>query len=270
MYSIGEFSKITGMTVKTLRFYQEQGLLTPSAVDPRTGYRCYGAEKIEVARIIGELRTLDFPLAEITEILRADQAGASLLEHLERQQQAIAQKLANYKQINAALGRIIEQERQARTAMADASFDVEEKTIEPTLVAGIRMRGRYSDCGKAFGRIARRFGRHLCGKPIMLHYDSEYKENDADFEACMPVRMGADVDGIAVRQLAGGRCVTLMHRGPYDELGRSYAKVLDYMKTHGLAIDLPTREIYHKGPGMIFKGNPRKYLTEIQIPVRSA
>ncbi len=50
MFSIGEFSKLTGLTVKTLRFYHEQGLLKPSAVDDQTGYRYYAADKIEAAR----------------------------------------------------------------------------------------------------------------------------------------------------------------------------------------------------------------------------
>ena len=48
-------------------------------------------------------------------------------------------------------------------------------------------------------------------------------------------------------------------------MGRSYEKILGYIKDKGLETVLPSREIYHKGPGMIFKGNPKKYLTEIQI-----
>ena len=58
-----------------------------------------------------------------------------------------------------------------------------------------------------------------------------------------------------------------MHQGPYETLGRSYQRVLEYIKTQGHETQLPTREVYIKGPGMIFKGNPKKYLTEIQIPI---
>ena len=47
VFSIGEFSKITGLTIKTLRFYHEQGLLTPTTVDEETGYRYYAEAKIE-------------------------------------------------------------------------------------------------------------------------------------------------------------------------------------------------------------------------------
>ena len=67
----------------------------------------------------------------------------------------------------------------------------------------------------------------------------------------------------------GGRCVTLLHKGPYDELGRSYAKIMTFIKDKGYEIVMPTREVYVKGPGMIFKGNPKNYLTEIQILVKA-
>ena len=85
----------------------------------------------------------------------------------------------------------------------------------------------------------------------------------------MPVRQGKRLDGVSLRELPRARCVSLLHKGPYDELGRSYAKLLKYVKERGYSIEMPTREVYIKGPGMIFKGNPRNYLTEIQFPLRS-
>ncbi|MCA9095899.1 MAG: GyrI-like domain-containing protein, partial [Planctomycetaceae bacterium] len=148
--------------------------------------------------------------------------------------------------------------------------EVQLKTLEPLLVAGIRMQGRYSECGKGFGRIARSLGRYICGKPLLLHYDSEYREEDADFEACMPIREHKEVDGVFVRELPGVQCVSLVHKGPYQQLGRSYAKVFEFINERKLKIILPTREVYLKGPGMIFKGNPSNYLTEIQIPVEGS
>jgi len=84
------------------------------------------------------------------------------------------------------------------------------------------------------------------------------------------VRDGATakgMDGISLREIPGGRCVALLHKGPYDELGRSYEKILRYIKDRGYKIQPPSREVYLKGPGMIFRGNPKKYLTEIQMMV---
>jgi effector-binding domain-containing protein len=59
----------------------------------------------------------------------------------------------------------------------------------------------------------------------------------------------------------------LIHKGPYDNLTRSYEKISTYVKEHGYKVKLPTREIYVKGPGMILKGNPDNYLTEIQMMI---
>ena len=138
------------------------------------------------------------------------------------------------------------------------------------LIAGIRMKGRYADSGTGFSRIGKNLGRYICGKPMLLHYDNEFRQDDADFERAMPVRIDKQVGGIRVRRIAGGRCVSYLHKGPYDQMGRSYAKILDYIRGKGYEVQMPTREIYIKGPGMIFAGNPRNYLTEIQILIAEA
>lgn len=151
--------------------------------------------------------------------------------------------------------------------MLDANIEIQEKTIDPITIASIRMKGCYGDCGKAFGRICRSFGRWISGPPMLLHHDCEYKEKDADFEACIPVKQPRDVAGIEVRPLPGGRCVSVLHRGPYDQLHSSYAKITQYIRDKGYSASMPTREIYLKGPGMIFKGNSKKYLTEIQFVI---
>ena len=98
-----------------------------------------------------------------------------------------------------------------------------------------------------------------------LYYDDEYKEEDADIESCFPVRGMKDSGALALHRLSAGRCVYLVHKGPYKQLGRSYEKVMDYIQKKNYAALLPVREIYVKGPGMIFSGNPKRYLTEIQI-----
>lgn len=268
MFSIGEFSKVTGLTVKTLRFYHQQGVLVPSHIDNLSGYRYYAESKIDTALIITQLRKLNFTLADIMEILSNYDDEADILDYLERQKQSVEEKMREYQEISSSLDQIIAKEKEARAAMKDATFEVEEKTVDSMLIAGVRMKGRYSDCGKGFAQIGKQLGRHICGKPFLLHYDTEYKEQNAEFEACMPVRKGTSEDGISVRELAGSRCVALLHQGPYDELGRSYARILAYTKQQGYEIETPTREVYIKGPGMIFKGNPKKYLTEIQMLIK--
>jgi DNA-binding transcriptional MerR regulator len=268
MYTIGEFSRITGLTVKTLRFYHEERVLVPSCIDDQTGYRYYGPEKVEAARIIAQLRRLEFSVAEIAQIVRDADDDSDLLVHLQQHKQAIAAQVRRLRDVEKTLQEIITSEREAHSMTQNANYHVEEKTLPAMLIAGVRMKGKYSECGRGFALIGKRFGRHICGKSLLLHYDCEFHEDDADFEACFPVRRGESTAEINVRELPGGRFVTLLHKGPYDTLGRSYARVLEYVKQKTYDIEIPTREIYLKGPGMIFRGNPKKYLTEIQMRVK--
>jgi DNA-binding transcriptional MerR regulator/predicted transcriptional regulator YdeE len=267
MFSIGEFSKLTQLTVKALRFYHEEGLLIPAYVDPETGYRYYDQGHIETARAITYLRSLEFSLSDIKELLH-HQADEDLLNTLERQQSIVKERIKHLRKAVLSIDRFILEERQVR-AMANAVNNVQEKKLDPLLVAGIRMKGKYSDCGQAFARIGRSLGRFISGKPLLLHYDTEYREEDADFEACMPIRQRKAVEGISVRELPGGQCIALEHQGPYDQLGRSYARIFEYINDRKWTVILPTREVYLKGPGMIFKGNPKSYITEIQILVET-
>jgi DNA-binding transcriptional MerR regulator/effector-binding domain-containing protein len=267
VYTIGEFSKITSLTVKTLRFYHEKCLLVPAFVDERTGYRHYDVRQIDKARVITRLRELEFTLEQIAEILTCSDDEADILEYLQRQRSVLQEKLRQVRGALTSLDKLIHQEKEARMAVRNSTLNLEEKQLPPLLMAGVRMKGRYHECGKGFAKIGKSFWRSIAGPPFLLHYDSEYKD-EADFEACMPLKKGKDVPGISVRELPGGQCVALLHQGPYDELSRSYAKIMEYINAMGYEIVLPTREIYLKGPGMILRGNPKKYLTEIQMIIK--
>jgi DNA-binding transcriptional MerR regulator len=268
VFTIGEFSKITGLTVKTLRFYHEKGLLVPALVDDQTGYRYYDARLIDKARIIAQLRGLEFTLEQIAEMLAASDDEADILEFLERQKVLLQERMRQYRGVVGSLDKIIQGEREARMAMQNSTFEVQEKRLDTILIAAVRMKARYSECGQGFSKIGKAFWRDISGKCFLLHHDAEYREEDANFEACMPIRKRKEASGIVVRELPGCRCVSLLHKGPHQELSRSYAKIMAYIKDHGYEIVMPTREVYLKGPGMIFKGNPKNYLTEIQIPIK--
>ncbi|MBI3878079.1 MAG: MerR family transcriptional regulator [Verrucomicrobia bacterium] len=266
-FSIGEFSKITGLTVKTLRFYHEKGLLAPTSVDEASGYRFYDESKVDKARVIVRLRAMDFSLEEIATMLERCDDEAGVLDFLERQKDTLSERIRRDRRIVRALEGIIAVEKETKALIAKATFAIEEKSLEPLLVAGVRMRGKYCDCGDGFSKLCRAFGRYMAGKPLCLYYDCEYHEEDADFEPCVPLRKEVAVDGFAVRTLPGARSLALVHKGPYDTLGRSYGRLLSHARENQVEVTLPTREVYLKGPGMIFRGNPKNYLTEIQLPL---
>ena len=266
-FSVGQFSKVTGLSIKTLRFYHEKGILIPTRIDDATGYRYYNAAAVERARVIVALREMEFSLEAIAEILKDTDDDSELVNRLEVQKVQIAQRMAREREIVRALDRIIADERAAREALQAGGFRVEEKSVPEVLIAGYRMRGKYSECGKGFAKVGRAVGRYIAGKAFCLYYDAEYKDEDADIETCFPVRKEVKAEGLSVRTLPAVRCLTLMHRGPYPQLGRSYERILRAAEERGCEVVLPTREVYVKGPGMIFRGNPKHYLTEIQLPM---
>jgi len=263
-FSIGEFSKITSLSIKSLRLYHEKEILVPAEVDEFTGYRYYNEADYDRARSIKILKDYEFTLAEIKEIINECDEEGEILEQLHTKLAEIQNKIERYKEISHSIESIIKHERENKMK-AEEEFDIEEKEVETLLIAGYRMKGKYNEVGEGFKMLGKTMGRHINGKATNLYYDGEYKEEDADFEPCFPVRKGNSTDKISVRELPGGKCVTLIHKGSYDTLTESYKKIYGYVNDKGCKVKLPTREVYLKGPGMIFKGNPNNYLTEIQL-----
>jgi DNA-binding transcriptional MerR regulator/effector-binding domain-containing protein len=266
VFTIGEFSRITGLTVKALRFYHEEGLLAPTAVDDETGYRYYDASLVELARTIAFLKSLDFSLAEIKGLLASAAKGGELTAALERQRQVIDDRIRRLKRARQSLDEFLDAQREGKRIMTEATFQCEEKTAPAMKIAAVRMKAPYKDCGQGFSKIGKAFWNQIAGPALLLCYDCEYQEI-ANYEVCMPVKGSQSRDGIEVRDLPAGRCVALLHKGPYEQLGRSYEKAMAYVKEKGYQLSVPCREIYLKGPGMIFKGNPKNYLTEIQLMI---
>jgi effector-binding domain-containing protein len=267
-YQIGEFSQICRLSIKTLRYYHDIGILRPVRVSSDSGYRYYDEQSLERARVIRELRALGFSLKEIQELLATCEDDADLREHLAAKSRQIKQQIRSYRDIDRRLHALLTTSEESR--MKDTGDTITIKEVPAMLVASIRFTGKYEEVGRAFGAICRCCGRHAAGKPFSLYYDAEYKEEDADIEACVPVSREVNHKEVTSRSLPGGRAVTIVHRGPYETLGESYKLLLDHVKKQNLAITRPSREIYHKGPGMIFRGNPRKYVTEIQFLLRDA
>jgi DNA-binding transcriptional MerR regulator len=269
MFTIGEFSKITGLTIKALRLYHEKGIIEPHAVDPRTGYRYYNHQDAEKARVLRLLKDMMFGLDEIAEILKDCGDDADTVEILQRHRDRLEARIDDLRKARRQVDSILTSEREA-IAMTDVHGEIVEKHVPDIRIAGIRWKGRYCDTGQYFSRLFRAVGRHMAGRPFNLYYDEGHKEEDADVESCIPVREGREIkvpEGVSIRTLHGGRVVSIVHKGPYEQLGRAYEKITAYLKAKNHKVAAPPREIYVKGPGMIFKGNPKNYLTEIQFPV---
>lgn len=269
MLSIGELSRATALTVKTLRHYHDRGLLLPSRIDGSSGYRYYDSSAIERARIIKTLKELEFSLEEIRAILEHCTDDADTLEFIERQRDKITKRLAELKRVSVSLDQVIKREREAQMPTPHADLPT-EKTLPAQVIAGIRTRGRFDLCGGVYRQLGKAVGLNAKGKPGMLIYDDEFRENDHDFEPYFVLKKDKPAAGASVREIGETRALCMVHRGPYDNVSTTYGRLFEEIQKRGLRPLTPSREVYIKGPGMIFKGNPEKYVTELQIPVAEA
>ncbi len=262
MLSIGEFSRVTQLSIKALRLYHEKGILVPDEIDYESKYRYYKSSAVEKALIIKTLKDMGFSLNEIKQIIMEYNDDRQIVGHIEKKLKEIDTTMRKYEDMKQQLSLFLQ-----RTAAEKTTHpaDVEKEVIPDTLICGIRFKGKYDEIGKRYGILSRECGRYARGKPFTLYYDGEYKENDADIEACLEVKKKVTIKGIDCRELKGGRAVTLIHRGPYEELGRSYQKLFEYVTDNNLKTLLPSREQYIKGPGMIFMVNPKKYVTKLML-----
>ena len=262
-YQIGEFSIISRLSIKTLRYYHECGLLEPSEVDHSSGYRFYDEESLGKARTIQELRGFDFSLKEIKEIVDSHIDGCELVDVLRKKVREITGKISGYREVKKRLERLIEREEEVSTDITDNEIII--KDIPIIRIASVRFTGKYQEVTPAFVRLLLSYGRYCDGVPFSLYYDDEYKEEKADIEACIPIKEVIENEGIKCRELDGGKAVTIIHRGPYETIGRSYKKLIDHIQENGYEIRLPNREVYLKGPDILVLDPPYGFITEVQM-----
>lgn len=180
------------------------------------------------------------------------------------------QQIADQIQSMKKLQGLIDIEIQNLKEIGDVEMNtkVEIVNIPDMKVASVRYKGRYEEVGKYLGILFKHVGMKGVSAPFSMYYDDSYMEENADVEVCVEVKKAVEKDQVSTKTLAGGEYVVTTHIGPYDTLSKSYKAIADYMNENGLEASVPSREIYVKGPGMLFKGNPEKYETRILIPVK--
>ena len=262
MYKISDFSKITNLTIKALRYYDEENILTPSYRDEENSYRYYDENDFQKAQLIAMLRTLEFSISEIKDILATCNNSDDLSYYLEEKKNMIESKIFKEKELITKINLYIKPKNMEDNGM---DYKIEVKEIAPVTVASVRYKGKYSDVGLYIGKIYKAVKNDAAGAPFNCYFDEEFKE-DADIELCVPTTKLISGSGISAKRLPAIKAICTTHTGSYTKLNLAYKSLLDYAGDHHLICLTPSREVYLKGPGMIFKGNENNYVTEIMIP----
>lgn len=266
MYKIGLFSQIGKTTVKTLHYYDEIGLLKPEMIDEENGYRYYSTDQLFKLHKIMSLRQIGFSIEEIISIID----GHNIDEILIQRKKEIEDNLLNTKEQLSRINHYILKIREEK----EMNYSAVLKELPECIVYSKRMvipsYNSYFQLIPAIGEEVKRANPNLkCAIPeycFIVYHDGEYKEKDIDVEYCEAVtEFGKEIGSIKFKKNPNTMAVTVMHKGPYRDLGKAYAYVFKWIDDNGYKITDKPRESYIDG--IWNKENENDWLTEIQVPV---
>ena len=265
---IGEFSRLMQTTVKTLRHYEQIGLLLPDEVDEATGYRYYRMEQMQRLNAIKDLKSLGFSLDEIKDIYDDDTHTPSL-EILEAKIDDCRRQLRELEQRRLRLAVLADSRKQL---LIMEKFSIQ--SLPEIIVASHREVVENYDaigamCVNVIGPEMQRLS-CKCPPPgycFTIEHDKEYKPKDIDIEYCEQVEeAGKDSAIITFKRIpAVPTALCMKHVGPYDRFYQSYVELFKYAEEQGYQIAGAPRTCYIDGCWN--QEDPEKWLSLIQLPV---
>ena len=269
MLKIGEFSKLSRISVRMLRHYDEIGLLRPAEIDRFTDYRYYREDQLPTAGRIAALKEMGFSLADIARIL----AVYNDREQMERYFSARQKELEALSKDTEHKLTLLDAARKRLRKEEDMRYDVSIKIIPERYAATIRMTiPHYEDEGIIWGKMMEETCRLglvedvpcLCA---MTYLDGEYKEKDVEMMAWKTVRGSyPETEHVKFRTLPEVTVASCTYKGSYAQITEVYAAVIAWIEENGYEPAGPMFNIYHVSPHETM--DPDEFVTEICYPVK--
>jgi DNA-binding transcriptional MerR regulator len=267
LLTIGEFSRMTHLSVKALRHYHDVGVLEPALIDPHSGYRSYGADQVTAAQVIRRLRDLGMPLDGIRAVLSAPDLAARNREisgHLRRMERQLEQTQAAVSGLRALLdGTAPRPQVEFRTIPAVTALVIaHEVAAADALGWGL---GAFADIAAA----ASASGLVQSG-PVGALFPGDFFELErSQLTAFAPVRADAatvladlgPASRVRLTEIAGTEAVVALHDGAVQDSDRTYSALGTVVAERAIGVDGPIREYYPDG----LSAGPHR--TEICWPV---
>ncbi|MEK5397600.1 MerR family transcriptional regulator [Paenibacillus sp. FSL K6-2859] len=272
MLSIGEFSKICEVSTKTLRYYDEIGLIHPDEINPENGYRYYSIKQLSKMLFINRLKSYQFSLEEIKAILgwEEDQFEEKLSAVLHLKKREIQEKLRTYeytlKQINSD---VLNLENGISMMSYLNKIEVQLVETKPMHILFTRQMLSSDDYalgyGKYFSKLYETIATEkltLQGTPITIYHSQEYNPAGNDTEFALPIK--ENIKG--TRELSEELCARSVYKGPYSELTSVYAKLTEWIENEGYEMVNSPYEKYITDPSQTT--DPEDLVTEVYFPVK--
>ena len=265
---IGEVSKMMQVTVKTLRHYEQKGLLLPDEVDEWTGYRYYSINQMQRLQAIRDLQRLGFSLDEIKDLFEENSCTPSIRQMDEK----IEETERQLKQLIARRDQLLAWRNSRKQITKMEKFKIQ--SLPEIIVASHReVIPNYAALGPlCVNKIGPEMQKLGCKCPppgycFTIEHDKEYKPTDIDIEYCEQVEeMGEDSAIIQFKRLpAVPKALCMKHVGPYERFYESYMEAFRYIEEHGYKVVGHPRTCYIDG--VWNQEDPEKWLSVIQIPI---
>lgn len=262
MLKIGEFSKLSHLTVKALRFYEKEGFLIPAAIDQWTGYRYYNISQLKTAAAIKSYRQLGLTIDEIKAIF----SGADERAILAAKAQMLRQQKEDIDVRLSIINHILEDE--------EMKYQVTVKEIPASIVYYTELRVKnYSDMMTVIPELGAEclaLNPDLkCANPpyeFCEYLDEEHKESDVLIRHNESVeKFGKESDRIKFKEIPAVKVLSIFHNGAYEEIGEAYAYIMKYAEENGYTVAGLSRECYIDG--IWNTESVEEWLTEIQLPI---
>ncbi len=266
MYRIGEFSKMSKTTIKTLRYYDEIGLLKPQETDKFTGYRLYTTEQLFKLHKIQSYRQIGLSIEEVKMLL----SGKNAEQIFNKRKEELVSELNNAKDQLSRLEFLLQRKQEEQFM----SYSAIIKEIPGCLVYSVEFTvpnyDSFMEAIPAIGKkIEEKYPDLKCTVPeycFIRYLDGEYKEKDIRVELCEAIdNKKLDFDDVVFKYLDAIKVVSVMHKGPYTRLGEAYAFAMKWIDENGYTVADAPRESYIDG--IWNKDSEEEWLTEIQIPI---
>lgn len=147
-------------------------------------------------------------------------------------------------------------------------YEIEIRDIEPIRVAYMRYKGIATEANKIFPNVFKAIMGKTNGAPFFSYIMMNPETRIGEIELCVPTAEVPNGNGIEVKEMPRIKAVCVTHTGSYETLAQAYAAIDRYAAENEILLQPPFREVFIKGPGMVFKGNPDKYITEILFPIK--
>ena len=269
VFRIGEFSKLTQVTIRMLRYYDHAGLLKPTKIDPWTGYRMYSAEQIPVLNKIIYFRDSGFSVSEIAQALGQDDAHA-VVEQLDRKYEALESLIRGEMD---KLDKIRLAKQEILSGRPDMHYNVVIKQVPACQVLSLRQQiPDYYGEGDLWRRISD-FAEHqnipISDDTFSIYHDKDYKEENVDVELCVPVKkMGTALPPFTYREVESvNHMASTTGIWRFFNIAGAYQALAGWLASNSrYKMTGQSRQIVHREPWN--EERPEKYLTEIQIPLQ--